>query len=193
MWPREANTTILYGVQYDWKRQTLPSYVKARLVQRYKHCRTILWRWVWLRLRGILPCRVVLNMTQRGKHCCLVWCWIRTRGKVRWKHVKRWWEGCLDVAGTNSDVTEIKEREKERERGEKKSRWAFVRISVSVLWAHVRPVGFCPPTQPDISKGNNWLIFCLDNKNPTFDCLLVFVLSCTLFQRYLSERTRLVL
>ena len=116
MWPREANITILYGVQHDWKRQTLPSYVKVRLVQRYKHCRTILWRWVWLRLRGILPCRVVLNMTQRGKHCCLVWCWIRPRGKVRWKHVKRWWEGCLDVAGTNSDVTEKKERERERKK-----------------------------------------------------------------------------
>ena len=111
IWLREKNSTFLYGVQYDWKRQTLPSYVKVRLVQRYKHCRTVLWRWVWL--RGILSCRVVLN-THWGKHCCLVLCWIRPRGKVRWKHVKRWWEGCLDVAGTNSDVTEKKKRERER-------------------------------------------------------------------------------
>ena len=107
IWPREANTTILYGVQHDWKRQTLPSYVKVRFTQSDKHCCTVLWRWVWL--RGILSCRVVLN-THWGKHCCLVLCWIRPRGKVRWKHVKRWWKGCLDVVGMNSDVTEIKEK-----------------------------------------------------------------------------------
>ena len=60
IWLREANTTILYGVQHYWKRQTLPSYVKVRLIQRDKHCRTVLWRWVWL----------------RGKLCHLVWCWL---------------------------------------------------------------------------------------------------------------------
>ena len=100
-------------------------------------------------------------MTQRGNHCRLVWYWIRPRGKLRWKHVKRRWEGCPGVVSRNDDIAEIKET--------KISRWAFVLISVSVRWARVRPMGFCPYTRPNLFKGNNWFIFCLD-KNPKFDC-----------------------
>ena len=43
-------------------------------------------------------------------------------------------------------------------RGRGECQWAFVRMSVSVRWAHVRPVGFCPvgfcpPTRLSMSKG----------------------------------------
>ena len=79
----------------------------------------------------LLSC-VVLNTTER--HTPMEACEEMMRGMPR-------------CSSTNSDITEIKERKKI-------SRWAFVRISVSVRWAHVRPVGFCPHTRSDIFKGN---------------------------------------
>ena len=60
--------------------------------------------------RQTLPSRVVLNMTHRGSHCPLVWCWIRPRWKLRWKYVKRWWEGCLGVVSRNGDIRDIKQK-----------------------------------------------------------------------------------
>ena len=52
-----------------------------------------------------------------------------------------------------------------RHRG-KKSRWAFVRISVSVRWAYVRPVGCSTPTRLSISKGRNDS-FCVSTRTRT--------------------------
>ena len=61
--------------------------------------------------RQTLPSGVVLNMTQRGKQCRLVWCWTRPRCKLRWKYVKWWWEGFPGVVSGNGD---IREREKKK-------------------------------------------------------------------------------
>ena len=122
----------------------------------------------------------VLDMTQRGNHCRLVWSWIRPRCKLRWKHVKRWWEGCPGVVSRNCNVGEIL----------KICRWAFVRIPTSVLWAHGRPLSFCPHTRPDISKGKRLNHF-LCRQEPDvclFVLIVVLILSCTLFERYLSGR-----
>ena len=94
IWLREGNIAIFYDVQYDSKRQTLPSCVKLRLIQSLK----------------LSYCIMALVMTQRGKLCHLVWCWmwhrevkyycvvwwwIQLRGKLQWKHVKRWWEAWM--------------------------------------------------------------------------------------------------
>ena len=117
----------------------------------------------------------VLDMTQRGNHCRLVWSWIRPRCKLRWKHVKRWWEGCPGEVSRNCNVGEIL----------KICRWAFVRILTSVLWAHGRPVSFCPHTRPDIPKGNDWPVFSLA-KNPTFVCLCWW-LSLFFLAHFLSD------
>ena len=114
--------------------------------------------------RQTLPSRVVLNMTLRQTP--METCEEMMRGmpmcsKYEWRH--------------NRDKRE----------GNKISRWAFVRISVSVWRAHVQPACFCPHTRPNISKGNDWLVFCLD-KNPTFVCLCR-VLSLFFLTHYLSD------
>ena len=95
------------------------------LTQRGKRC-FLVWCLGWC-------CCIVVtfDMTQRGKHYRLTWRWIRPRSKLRWKYVKRWWKGCPGVVCTNGD------RKKKR-----KKKSAFVRISVSVRWAHVRLVSF---------------------------------------------------
>ena len=70
---KEANTAILCKSEVGTEIQTL-SYCTMTMS---------------MTQRQTLPSRVVLTMTQRGKHCCLVWCWILPRAKFRWKYVKR--------------------------------------------------------------------------------------------------------
>ena len=170
----EANTTILYGVQYDRKRQTLPSCIVFNMTERGKHYHLV-WCSIWPKEantailcedevdteRQTLPSRVVLNMTQRGNHCRLVWCWIRPRCKLRWKYVKRWWEGCPGVVSRNGDIREI---------FFKSRRWAFARISTYVLWGHGWSVSFCPIPGQIYSRETTDSSFFPD-KNPTFVCL----------------------
>ena len=92
---------LLYDVQYDSERQALPPWPKAANA-------AILCAGEVDAARRTLPSRVVSNMTQRCKHCRLVWCWIRPRCKLRWTYVKRWWEACPGVVSRNGDVGDIK-------------------------------------------------------------------------------------
>ena len=180
----KVSTAVLYDAEYDTQKQTLP-FVWCSSKRRQT---PLVWCWIWLReanvhisvmfnmtQRQTLPfcvklrfiqtlsfCTITFVMTQRNKPCHLVW-WaeyetdrqtllscvilnMTPRGKLQWKCVKRWWEECPRVVSTNSDIR-------------KTSRWAFVWISVSVRWAHVRLVGFCPVgflppyAQPGIAKG----------------------------------------
>ena len=57
----------------------------------------------------------------------------------------------------------------------------FLRILVSVRWAHVRPVDFRPSTRPSISNGKIYL-FSISTRTRTF------FLPQTLFHRGLSVR-----
>ena len=129
----EFDIAIVYDVQHDSKRQALLSCVKLRLVQR----------------QTLSCCTMVLVMTRRGNLGRLVWCWIWNRevNTVVLCYVEYDREGNCDGSVWRDEWRHKRE----------KSRWAFVRISVSVRWAHVRPVGFCPvgfcsPTRPSISK-----------------------------------------
>ena len=139
-WLKEANTAILCEGEVDTERQTLSYCIMT----------------MGMTQRQTLPSRVVLNMTQRGT-LCLVWCWIRPRGKHRWKHVKRWWEGCSGVVSTNSDITE-------RERGKKKS--VGFRTDYSLC-----PVGSCSaggllPLYPAKYIQRKKLTNCLSRQEP---------------------------
>ena len=59
-WLKEANTAILCGGEVGTEMQTLSYCIMT----------------MSMTPRQTLPSRVVLTMTQRGKHCHLVWCWL---------------------------------------------------------------------------------------------------------------------
>ena len=113
------------------------------MTQRVKHC-NFLWCSVWLKEANtailcefevdtdkLREASAAISCGETDKHCRLVLCWTRPRGELRWKRVKRWWDGCPGVVSTNGDI-----------KGEGGgSRWAFVQIP-AVRWAHVRLVGF---------------------------------------------------
>ena len=148
IWLRESNIAIFYDVQYVSKRLTLPSCMNLRLIQRQTQRRKLCHH-VWC------------SEYETDKHCRLVLCWIRPRGELRWKSVKRWWEGCPCVCS----------KHKWRPKGGGGSRWAFVQIP-AVRWVHVRLVGFfsgglLSPYPAEYIRRKNWLIFYPD-KNPIF-------------------------
>ena len=151
-WHRDTNTVVLYyDDEYDPEANTaiLCEGEVGTEIQTLSYCDMTM----SMTQRLTLPSSVVLNMTLRQTP--METCEEMMRGmpmcsKYEWRH--------------NRDKRE----------GNKISRWAFVRISVSVWRAHVQPACFCPHTRPNIFKENKWLIFCID-KNPTFDfCFLFF-------------------